>query len=117
MARSLNITWEDPLAAQRLASGVRGEHHYNPIGVVHGGLAMTLLDSAMGCCVHTRLAAGTGKVIHPGGRTATAEGRIGGRRGQALRPRHNYLHHPRVKERGVLTAPLQEERGVLTAPL
>jgi acyl-coenzyme A thioesterase PaaI-like protein len=27
------------------------EKHYNPIGVVHGGLAATLLDSAMGCAV------------------------------------------------------------------
>jgi uncharacterized protein (TIGR00369 family) len=78
-----------------------GEQHYNPIGVVHGGLAMTLLDSAMGCCVHTRLAAGvgyttleakvnlvraitvktglvraTGRVIHLGGKTATAEARL-----------------------------------------
>ena len=78
-----------------------GEQHYNPIGVVHGGLAMTLLDSAMGCCVHTRLPANvgyttleakvnlvraitsktgtiraTGKVIHFGSKTATAEGRI-----------------------------------------
>jgi uncharacterized protein (TIGR00369 family) len=78
-----------------------GEHHYNPIGVVHGGLAATLLDSAMGCAVHSTLPAGAGyttlevkvnfvramtvetgrvrceaKVIHVGGRTATAEGRI-----------------------------------------
>jgi uncharacterized protein (TIGR00369 family) len=78
-----------------------GEHHYNPIGVVHGGLAMTLLDSAMGCSVHTRLPHGkgyttlevkvnlvraitlqtgtiraTGRVIHFGGKTATAEGRL-----------------------------------------
>ena len=77
------------------------EHHYNPIGVVHGGIAFTLLDSAMGCCVHTRLPAGTGyttleakvnlvraitsktgtiratgKVIHFGGKTATAEARL-----------------------------------------
>src|ERR1044071_5379241 len=29
------------------------EYHYNPIGVVHGGLAATLLDSAMGCAVHS----------------------------------------------------------------
>src|SRR5260221_6032245 len=36
-----------------------GEQHYNPIGVVHGGLAMTLLDSAMGCCVQTKMAAGS----------------------------------------------------------
>ena len=78
-----------------------GEQHYNPIGVVHGGLAMTLLDSAMGCCVQTRVPAGsgyttleaktnlvraitdktgrlraTGKVVHIGSRIATAEGRL-----------------------------------------
>lgn len=35
-----------------------GEQHYNPIGVVHGGLAMTLLDSAMGCAVQTQMPAG-----------------------------------------------------------
>jgi uncharacterized protein (TIGR00369 family) len=78
-----------------------GEQHYNPIGVVHGGLAMTLLDSAMGVCIHTKLPAGTGyttleaktnlvraitdktgrlraigKVVHFGNRIATAEGRL-----------------------------------------
>jgi uncharacterized protein (TIGR00369 family) len=78
-----------------------GEQHYNPIGVVHGGLAMTLLDSAMGCCVHTRMPAGgayttleaktnlvraiteksgtlraIGKLVHFGSRIATAEGRL-----------------------------------------
>lgn len=77
------------------------EYHYNPIGVVHGGLACTLLDSAMGCAVQTTLPAGTGyttlelkvnllrpltartgrvrcegTVIHVGSRTATAEARI-----------------------------------------
>jgi uncharacterized protein (TIGR00369 family) len=75
--------------------------HYNPIGLVHGGLAMTLLDSAMGCAVHTTLAARTGyttlevktnfvrairadggrvlahgEVVHRGSRVATAEGRL-----------------------------------------
>jgi len=78
-----------------------GEQHYNPIGVVHGGLAMTLLDSAMGCCVQTHMPAGgtyttleaktnlvraitdktgrlraIGKVVHLGKRIATAEGRL-----------------------------------------
>jgi uncharacterized protein (TIGR00369 family) len=78
-----------------------GEQHYNPIGLVHGGLAMTLLDSAMGCAVHTRMPAGggyttleaktnltrpitaqtgllraVGKVLHAGARVATAEGRL-----------------------------------------
>lgn len=80
---------------------VPGEHHYNPIGVVHGGLAMTLLDSAMGCAVQTQMAAGggyttleakthlvrpitsatgrlraIGKLLHAGKRVATAEGRL-----------------------------------------
>jgi uncharacterized protein (TIGR00369 family) len=78
-----------------------GERHYNPIGVVHGGIAATLLDSAMGCAVQTTLEAGvgyttldlnvtflrpmtvdTGKVlceaavVHTGSRVATAEGRV-----------------------------------------
>ena len=78
-----------------------GEQHYNPIGVVHGGLAMTLLDSAMGCAVQTHMPAGggyttleaktnltrpitsrtgvlraIGKALHVGSRVATAEGRL-----------------------------------------
>jgi uncharacterized protein (TIGR00369 family) len=78
-----------------------GEQHYNPIGVVHGGLAMTLLDSAMGCAVHTQMPAGggyttleaktnlvravtvgtgklraIGKVVHLGKRVASAEARL-----------------------------------------
>lgn len=40
-------------------SGKPGEEHYNPIGVVHGGYAATILDSALGCSVHTTLPAGT----------------------------------------------------------
>ena len=80
---------------------VPAEHHYNPIGSVHGGVAATLLDSALGCAVHTTLPAGVGyttvdlqvsfvraltattgrvrcegRVIHAGSRIATAEARI-----------------------------------------
>jgi uncharacterized protein (TIGR00369 family) len=36
------------------------ESVYNPIGVVHGGLVCTLLDSAAGCALHTTLPAGKG---------------------------------------------------------
>jgi uncharacterized protein (TIGR00369 family) len=36
------------------------ESTYNPLGMVHGGLMCTLLDSAGGCAVHTRLPAGVG---------------------------------------------------------
>jgi len=77
------------------------EYHYNPIGMVHGGLAATLLDSAMGCAVHSLLPEGRayttlelkvnfvralkrdtgrvraiGKAIHLGGKVATAEGTL-----------------------------------------
>jgi uncharacterized protein (TIGR00369 family) len=83
------------------------EQHYNPIGVVHGGLAMTLLDSAMGCAVQTQMPAGggyttleaktnlvrpitastgklraIGKLLHLGKRVATAEGRLEDREGK-----------------------------------
>ena len=40
--------------------GVPGEHAYNPIGTIHGGYAATLLDSACGCAVHSKLAPGQG---------------------------------------------------------
>jgi uncharacterized protein (TIGR00369 family) len=77
------------------------EYHYNPLGTVHGGVMATLLDSALGCAVQSMLPAGTnyttlelkvnyvrpitartgtlyteGKIIHVGGRIATAEGRL-----------------------------------------
>jgi uncharacterized protein (TIGR00369 family) len=77
------------------------EHLYNPIGTVHGGVAATLLDSAMGCAVHSTLDKGVGyttvdlqvsfvrplttrtgpvrcegSIVHVGSRIATAEGRI-----------------------------------------
>ena len=80
-----------------------GFQHYNPLGTVHGGWFCTLLDSALGCAVHTTLPAGMGyttlelkvnmlrpltdavplvraegKVIHAGRQVATAEGRIVG---------------------------------------
>jgi uncharacterized protein (TIGR00369 family) len=88
-------------AGQAVFEVLPGEQHYNPIGVVHGGLAMTLLDSAMGCSVQTHMPAGggyttleaktnlvravssktgvlraIGKVVHLGSRVATAEGRL-----------------------------------------
>ncbi len=42
------------------STGEPGEEHYNPIGAVHGGYAATLLDSAIGCAVHTTLEPGVG---------------------------------------------------------
>ena len=40
--------------------GTPARRFYNPLGTVHGGYAATLLDSATGCAVHTKLAAGQG---------------------------------------------------------
>lgn len=40
--------------------GEPGPHLLNPLGTVHGGWALTLIDSAAGCAVHTLLAAGVG---------------------------------------------------------
>jgi uncharacterized protein (TIGR00369 family) len=147
MRRTLEVSWEDPVAlaeAGRSLSGIEflramrdgklphppicalldyrlvevepghavfegtpSEKHYNPIGVVHGGIAMTLLDSAMGCAVQTKMPAGggyttleakthlvravtastgklraVGKVVHVGKRVATAEARLEDREGK-----------------------------------
>ena len=41
-------------------AGRPGRRHYNPSGTVHGGYAATLLDSAMGCAVHTLVPKGRG---------------------------------------------------------
>ena len=78
-----------------------GEQHFNPMNSVHGGLALTMLDSAMGACVHTTLEQGRfyssletkvnfvrpigadtgrieaeGKVVHRGSKIATSEGHL-----------------------------------------
>ena len=77
------------------------ESVYNPIGVVHGGLVCTMLDTVAGCAVHTTLPAGVGytsielkvnylravhatsgpltaigRVVKPGRRVAFAEGEV-----------------------------------------
>jgi len=40
--------------------GATAEWQYNPLGMVHGGWSATLLDSALGCAVHTMMPAGRG---------------------------------------------------------
>jgi uncharacterized protein (TIGR00369 family) len=81
--------------------------HYNPIGTVHGGLALTLLDSALACSIHSTLAKGEaytslelkvnfvrpltaqtgpivaeGRVLHRGRIIGTADGEIKDRAGK-----------------------------------
>ena len=38
-------------------AGKPGDHAYNPLGMVHGGYAASLLDSACGCAIHSKLTA------------------------------------------------------------
>jgi len=57
---SLDFDFVEVDAGRAVFAGVPGDHAYNPIGTVHGGYAATLLDSACGCAVHSRLQAGQG---------------------------------------------------------
>src|SRR5476649_1373904 len=54
---SLNFDFVEVDAGRAVFAGRPGDHAYNPIGTVHGGYAATLLDSACGCAVHSRLTA------------------------------------------------------------
>ena len=88
---------------------IPGPQHYNPVGSVHGGFTATLLDSAMGCAVHSMLPAGTlytslefkislirpvtkdlgevraeGRVLNVGRRVGTADGKLLDAKGRLL---------------------------------
>jgi uncharacterized protein (TIGR00369 family) len=101
IAETLGFRLIEVETGKAVFEGLPGRRHYNPIGSVHGGFAATLLDSCMGCAVHSTLAAGQGyttlefkvslvraitdatgpvraegKVIAAGRRTATADGRL-----------------------------------------
>lgn len=52
---SLDFELVDVDLGKAVFAGQPGEHAYNPLGTVHGGYAATLLDSACGCAVHSRL--------------------------------------------------------------
>jgi len=107
MANLLSFGFHEIEEGRVVFECVPAEYHYNPIGAVHGGLACTLFDSAMGCAVHTMLPAGVGyttvelkvnflrpidartgrllcegMTIHVGGRIATAEARLRDERGK-----------------------------------
>lgn len=60
IARLMNFTLVEVEEGRVVFEGYPGEEHYNPIGVVHGGFALTLFDSAMGCAIHTTLPQGVG---------------------------------------------------------
>lgn len=103
MSRTLDFLAVEISEGQAAFQGAPGAGHTNPMGSIHGGWYASLLDSAMGCAVHTRLPAGRGyttaelsvnlvraigpdvrrvraegRVLHCGRQLATAEGRLVG---------------------------------------
>lgn len=107
IARTLDFSLVSVQHGEAVFQGHPGLNHYNPLGGVHGGWFATLLDSALGCAVHTTLPAGRGyttlefkvnlvrglhakvpvvraigKVVHAGKQVATAEATLVGHDGR-----------------------------------
>lgn len=103
IARTLDFTLISVEPGSAVFQGTPMDRHLNPLGTIHGGWVATLLDSALGCAVHTMLPPGRGyttaelgvnyvkaltprvrrvraegKVIHCGRQLATAEARLYG---------------------------------------
>lgn len=103
IARTLDFMLIEVSEGRAVFQGTPGPGHLNPMGTVHGGWYATLLDSALGCAVHTMMPPGRGyttaelgvnlvraigpkaprvraegKVIHCGRQLATAEARLVG---------------------------------------
>ncbi|MDO9403411.1 MAG: PaaI family thioesterase [Polaromonas sp.] len=103
IAETLDFSLVEVSVGKAVFQGTPQLKHYNPLGSVHGGWYATLLDSAVGCAVHSMMPAGRGyttaelsvnivraashntgplraigNVIHCGRQLATAEGRIVG---------------------------------------
>jgi uncharacterized protein (TIGR00369 family) len=101
MARAMNFTFVSAEPGRVEMSGTPTAEHLNPLGMVHGGWFATVLDSVMGCAVHTTVPRGSayttieiktnfvralsagqgpvraiGEVTHPGRRIALAEGKL-----------------------------------------
>ena len=60
VAMLVGLTFEEVEPGRVVMSLVPDEVHYNPLGMVHGGITATLLDTVMGCAVHSTLPAGRG---------------------------------------------------------
>ena len=103
IAKTLDFQLMEVGEGRAMFQGTPGPAHLNPMGTVHGGWYATLLDSALGCAVHTMMPPGRGyttaelginlvraipskvqrvraegKVIHCGKQLATAEARLYG---------------------------------------
>jgi uncharacterized protein (TIGR00369 family) len=101
ISQTLDFSLVEVAPGRAVFQGTPQLKHYNPLGSVHGGWFATLLDSALGCSVHTSLPVGfayttaelsvnivraasshsgplraIGQVVHSGRQLATAEARI-----------------------------------------
>lgn len=101
IARAMGFILTEVEPGRAVFEGRPTADYLNPLSTVHGGWTATILDSALGCCVHTLLRKGQayttvemkvnyvralmpdaglvrceGKVIHAGGRIATSEARL-----------------------------------------
>jgi uncharacterized protein (TIGR00369 family) len=101
MARLLNIRITEVEEGRVTVTAEPAREFENGLHIAHGGFAATLLDTALGCAVNSVMPAGkifttldmhinftravtrqtgtltcTGRIVHAGLRTATAEGRI-----------------------------------------
>jgi uncharacterized protein (TIGR00369 family) len=109
ISQTLGFRLTEVAPGRALFEGEPGPHLLNPLGSVHGGWALTLIDSACGCALHTELDAGVGYttvetkvnftraiapdagtvrcegiVVHRGRQIATAEARLTGADGKLL---------------------------------
>ncbi|WP_076997360.1 PaaI family thioesterase [Variovorax sp. KK3] len=103
IAKTLDFTIISVAPGVAIFQGTPLAQHLNPLGTIHGGWVATMLDSALGCSIHTMMPPGRayttaelsvnyvkavtpkvqrvraeGKVIHCGRQLATAEARLVG---------------------------------------
>ena len=119
---TLGFTLDEVEEGRVVFSFEPAEYHFNPIGSVHGGVAATMLDSAVGCAVHTTLPAGVGytsqdlnvKFLRP---VTVASGRITCRGSVLQRGRRTALAEARMTdERGRLVAHATSTCLIFEAP-
>lgn len=109
IAARMNFALVEVDEGRAVFRGLPGAQHLNPLGGVHGGWAATIMDSALGCCVHTMLGIGEayttaemklnytraitpetgivtceGKVVHKGRTLAVSEARLTDEKGRLL---------------------------------
>lgn len=101
ISRTLGILLAEVEPGRAVFEGVPGPELLNPLGGVHGGFALTLIDSACGCAVHTELGAGIGyttvetkanfvRPVPADGRKVRCEGRVVSR-GRTIATAEAYL--------------------------